>query len=128
MCDALEAEGLQITIGGNNTKLRVKGVQVALIGNGIDGNPPTQAKDTLSVAPLPRMEGQLIGMQIGGVANEAITVKGVQMAGFYNVAEEELQGVQIGLLNFTRRLRGVQIGLFNWDERGVSPILRVRLR
>jgi hypothetical protein len=54
----------------------------------------------------------LTGMQVAGIANEAKTVHGAQIAGIYNKADH-VRGLQIGFINTAKTLSGTQIGFIN---------------
>ncbi len=58
------------------------------------------------------------GVQLSGLANRTQTINGVQIALAINRAEEETNGVQVGLINLTKDLHGVQIGLLNFNTSG----------
>jgi hypothetical protein len=71
---------------------------------------------------------RLTGAMIGPVGIGAETARGMILAGLYNKTtrlqgfgtgafcriKERLDGVTIGLINYTPRLNGVQIGLLNY--------------
>jgi len=69
------------------------------------------------------------GLQLGALANITKgSCEGVQASVFFNNAEEDLRGLQFGIVNNTGSLYGVQIGVlnFNDDERdlGFFPFIR----
>jgi hypothetical protein len=57
------------------------------------------------------------GVQLGLIANvTGHSCEGLQAAVFYNDAQEEMHGLQIGLVNHTASLQGVQLGLLNFND------------
>ena len=57
------------------------------------------------------------GVQIGLIANvTSKTFEGFQAAVFYNEAEDEMHGLQLGLVNHTGSLQGIQLGLLNFND------------
>jgi hypothetical protein len=65
--------------------------------------------------------GDFTGLQFG-LMNRAKMFKGLQLGLFFNKADEEMNGVQIGLINSATAFRGMQIGLVNSarDAKGVQ--------
>jgi hypothetical protein len=57
------------------------------------------------------------GLQLGLIANVTRrTCEGFQASVFFNEAEDELRGVQLGIVNHTGSLYGLQIGLINLND------------
>jgi len=57
------------------------------------------------------------GVQLGLIANvTGHSFEGVQAAVFFNDAQEEMHGLQIGLINHTGNLQGIQLGLLNFND------------
>ena len=57
------------------------------------------------------------GVQIGVLANiDVRPARGVEASIFYNDAQEEIRGLQFGLVNHAASLYGVQIGLLNFND------------
>ncbi|MBF0503838.1 MAG: hypothetical protein HQL14_01930 [Candidatus Omnitrophica bacterium] len=57
------------------------------------------------------------GFQLGLFANVARgSCTGVQAAILFNDTEEDLRGIQFGIINTTGSLYGVQIGFFNFND------------
>ncbi len=56
-----------------------------------------------------------------GYISKAEQTNGVQMCGAFNESEE-LNGIQIGLINFTNDLEGFQLGLFNISPNNWLPL------
>jgi hypothetical protein len=68
------------------------------------------------------------GVQIGLIANiTGRSCEGFQAAIFYNNAEEEMHGLQLGIVNHAGSLEGVQIGIINFNDdtryKGFMPFL-----
>lgn len=68
------------------------------------------------------VEGTVRGVQLAGAASSTGVLRGGQVSGFVNVADE-VRGAQIGLVNYTERLSGLQLGLLNVNRDGWIPIL-----
>jgi hypothetical protein len=84
--------------------------------------------------------GDVNGMQLAGVANiNAEYTEGMMLAGSFNltlgdaqgiqlsnlnIASGDLNGVQVGVINYARRLKGVQFGVINIvdEDNGALPI------
>lgn len=65
---------------------------------------------------------ELFGMQVSGLASRAIDGGGgVQISGIYNNSDA-LSGLQIGLLNIAGEMKGLQLGLLNFNKNGFLPI------
>ncbi len=105
--------GAQIALLGNSGDLR--GLQVGL-WNGLPFTHDTRG-DQIYGAQLGLMDhaGDLRGVQLGIVWSWAGDADGVQVAA-WNTAMH-LRGVQVGLLNVTKR-GGVQLGLLNYNQHG----------
>jgi len=144
-----EMRGLEIDLFGNVVGSRMRGVQVAVLGNGV-------LNDRILEDSLPNKEKGLIGLQVGGLNTVSYSALGMQIGfrnwvlgklegiqmGLVNIGNtlqgtqisvainrcRALQGVQIGLYNECSSLRGVQIGLLNFCEGRLSPFLRVKLK
>jgi hypothetical protein len=57
------------------------------------------------------------GFQLGLIANVTKrSLEGFQAAVFYNDAEEEIHGLQLGIVNHTGSLNGIQIGILNFND------------
>ncbi|MCK5186388.1 MAG: hypothetical protein KAR43_04585, partial [Deltaproteobacteria bacterium] len=84
--------------------------------------------------------GGVTGVQLAGVANiNAEQTHGFMCAGFYNLSTDDASGVQmadintamgdftgvqLGVVNYAKRLKGVQLGLINvvGEDNGAVPI------
>ncbi len=150
-----EMRGLE-TAFFNGVRFRMRGVQLALLGNVVSTS-ISALGDPILEDSLPNEERGLIGLQVGGCynivsysalglqigflnrvhgkhegiqmgfVNEGKTIRGMQISVAANKCRA-LQGVQIGLANECSSLRGVQIGLLNFCEGRLSPFLRVKLK
>jgi len=57
------------------------------------------------------------GVQLGLITNVTRrSFEGFQASVFYNDAEEEMHGLQLGIVNHTGSLDGVQIGILNFND------------
>lgn len=56
------------------------------------------------------------GVQLGLITNTDRSCDGLQMAVFYNNTDEEIHGLQLGIVNHTGSLDGVQIGILNFND------------
>lgn len=84
--------------------------------------------------------GDVSGVQLAGVANvNKEKTRGLMCAGFYNLSINDMkgvqmadinnalgdfEGVQMGVINYAKRMKGVQIGLINvvGEDNGAVPI------
>ena len=65
------------------------------------------------------------GAQLAGIVNLAEEVAGVQIAGIYNQSESVV-GVQIGgIVNDAEDLSGLQIGILNFNRSGPLPFFPI---
>ena len=67
------------------------------------------------------VEGRFSGLQLSGVTARAGRGSGVQIAAVLSDATA-WKGVQIALVNRARELEGLQVGLLNFNERGFLPV------
>jgi len=114
--------GMQIA-GLYNASSSVSGIQIAGLANGATSVTGIQVAGFLNL-----VENEMNGIQIGGINNSinrrAVTgaqigvlnfsgsMTGIQIGGL-NGAEENMLGVQIGLINEVKDMRGIQIGIYN---------------
>ncbi len=64
-----------------------------------------------------REERYFKGLQLAGLANIVkLSGQGVQAAVFYNDAQQDMRGLQLGLVNHAGSLDGVQLGLLNFND------------
>jgi hypothetical protein len=102
----------------NRAKYRINGISISAGGIGghdinINGlnlsgiNTLTAKTNGFSVCLLFNINGVVNGVSIGGLVNNTVQSK----------------GLQIGLFNKTTRLRGFQIGLWNKNEKRGLPII-----
>lgn len=118
------SNGAQLAGVFNHVKGGVKGFQAAGVYNLSNGK-----GSGVQMAGVANMNGtdfngvQLAGvsntsggnsevLQIGGVVNYAKKIKGLQMAGFLNIADS-VKGSQIGVINISRHTSGAAIGIIN---------------
>ena len=58
-----------------------------------------------------KVEGDMTGIQLGGLINSAKTVTGAQFGGLINISENVTTGIQFGgLANITKSVKGAQLG------------------
>lgn len=108
--------GLLLSPGG------VAGYDVEVNGANISGiNTLTSKVNGISTSIMFHISGIVNGVAIGGIANSAIQIKGLQISIFNEAIK--VQGLQIGLFNSTKFLKGVQIGLWNKNSRRRLPII-----
>ena len=67
---------------------------------------------------------EALGIQIAFIANVATTASALQI-GAVNVAAKNMEGVQIGVVNYARELSGVQIGVINISPDGPIEFMPV---
>lgn len=102
-----EGNLFQISLANNHAR-RFNGLQASALFNKISGQGAV-----LQIGGILNETGSFAGWQIGGIVNNNRgSFAGLQTsAGFQRSAQ--LDGVQIGVINYARRVRGVQIGLLN---------------
>jgi len=67
------------------------------------------------ISAVSNLSASLSGVQFSVGANySSHNLRGLQMTPLFNVALGYIEGVQLALVNFCRRLRGAQIGLINY--------------
>jgi hypothetical protein len=94
--------GISISAGG------IGGHDININGINLSGiNTLTGKTNGFSACILININGVVNGVSIGGLVNNTIQTK----------------GLQIGLFNRTTRLRGLQIGLWNHNEKRSLPII-----
>lgn len=94
--------GISISVGG------IGGHDININGINLSGfNTLTGKTNGLSACILININGVVNGVSIGGLVNNTIQSK----------------GLQIGLFNRTTRLRGLQFGLWNNNEKRSLPII-----
>lgn len=111
----LNYNGLTLALAGQNGFL-TNGVAIAGLWNSINKVNGVSIGGILLNETLHHN-----GIQIGGIANAAIIMKGLQI-GIMNGAKS-MDGIQIGLFNKTFKSKGLQIGLWNINEHRKLPIL-----
>ena len=71
----------------------------------------------LQLSLLNQVKRHAKGVQIGALANvDGLSFDGLQAAVFYNGTEEQMHGLQVGLINHAGSLYGIQIGLLNFSD------------
>lgn len=61
-----------------------------------------------------RAEGDFVGFQLAGAYSSVFgDMLGAQISGGFSRTEQNVKGLQIGIVNFSGNLKGVQIGLIN---------------
>lgn len=80
----------------------------------------------LSIATILSSVSEVKGAQVTLLANGADTLSGAQIGLVINRTEQEVRGLQLGLLNLAGDLTGVQIGLLNINRDGwVLPLINI---
>ncbi len=94
--------GVSVSAGGiGGHDININGVNLSGI------NTLTGKTNGFSASILFNLNGIVNGVSIGGLVNNTI----------------QTRGLQIGLFNRTTRLKGLQIGLWNRNEKGSLPII-----
>lgn len=130
-----KATGAQFAGLYNLTGDTLLGAQFSGLFNyaGYTGEGSFQASSLLNLAPAGRGATQMAAalnhaheahFQASAIGNTADTLRGVQMAGLFNRAEQA-RGVQVGIINFAREIRGAQIGLVNLSKTGGYVVLEL---
>jgi len=114
-----EIRGVQLSVIGASTSGHIQGVQIIGFGPAIsDGLGGLQIAGALGIV------GKGTGLQIAPVAIvQDGGMDGTQIS-LLGVSERVMNGLQVGVVNVSKKIRGVQIGLFNYcdAESGVFQI------
>jgi hypothetical protein len=111
-----DVSGLDLSGVATRTLGSLRGLQIAA-ANEVDGNGTGVQIGFFSSY----VEGQVRGLQISGLAARAGQGSGGQIASVLSDVKV-WKGFQIALFNRARELEGVQIGLLNFNERGFLPV------
>lgn len=104
--------GVQIALGLNISH-EFDGLQVGAINDCGGVNMEGQPFDELN-RHVASEEGLSRGLQIAFLGNAARRFSGAQLALIVNGAVRELQGVQVGTINYAGQATGLQVGFINW--------------
>jgi hypothetical protein len=108
------SEGVQIAGLLNTTFKSHKGVQVAGLVNTTIGNLEGVQVSALMNVVTKDVEGFQYSPLLNFVGGN---FKGVQFSGFVNVTGKKIEGVQAApILNYATKINGLQIGLFNFSD------------
>lgn len=120
-----EMNGAQISGFFNMAKGKTDGIQVAGFTNlstqeqnglqiaGFTNVCPKKVNAT-QISGFFNMGKEVNGMQITGFSNLAVNnANGSQISSFYNHVGGQLNGTQIGIINYAGKLKGVQMGIIN---------------
>ena len=110
--------GGQISLGMNISKNMMTGAQISTLLNysnklltgvqlGVIGNVSKGSTNGIQVAFLNTTSEQLSGIQVGGI-NLTRTIEGKN-----SLMGDETTGIQIGLINHSKKMNGFQIGIIN---------------
>ena len=93
------------------------GLQMAGFGNFrefiLTYGSPSYEFTGIQMASVINVADAITGAQISFFLNGTQNIKGIQMSGCFNVAEQHCAGLQIGIYNRAKTLKGVQIGVYN---------------
>jgi len=103
-----EMRGLEIAFF-NGVRFRMRGVQLALLGNVVSTSIPALVNPILEDS-LSNEERGLIGLQVGYVNVVSYSASGMQI-GFLNRVHGKLEGIQMGFDNMGNTLQGMQISV-----------------
>ncbi len=110
--------GMQIAGFANYANKRSRGMQIAGGANVMTG--PLRGMQLAGAVNV--VTGNISGSQLAGVSNIATRkVKGSQISAAFNYGKN-VQGTQIGILNFADSLGGVPIGLISYVNHGYHRI------
>ncbi|MEM1324076.1 MAG: hypothetical protein AAGG75_27690 [Bacteroidota bacterium] len=93
---------------------------IAIAGGGIGS--PELVVNGLALSGLWSMTGKVSGIVIAPFVSMSTATNGIAIGGIYNKTIQS-KGLQIGLINTTKRLRGIQIGLINRNEKRTLPFI-----
>jgi hypothetical protein len=120
--------GWQIAGISNVTTMNVDGLQLAGISNFAKGdvllmqsagiiNMSRNVKGVQLSGIVNAATGKVGGVQLAGIANFSQETNAGQLAGIINIATKKVGGAQIaGIVNYGKRIEGVQIGLLNFSD------------
>ena len=113
-------KGVEIGSIFNYNKKNVTGVQIAGVANINSGTSQGVLISGVTNVCRDSTEGVLIS---GVLNNSKGKSKGVQVS-TVNVSENDFTGVQVGVVNTTKKLKGLQVGLINYveEDNGALPI------
>jgi hypothetical protein len=105
---AARVRGMQLSIGYNQVDENLRGVQLSVGANVVVGD----ARGAQMAAGANITGGEAHGAQLSSGANLARRARGLQMTAGANVAGE-LQGAQLGPINYAAEGHGLQLGVVN---------------
>ncbi len=116
----VQLAGLFNLVGGNSQGLQASGIYNQVLGQvdgvqlgGLANIVDREVKGAQVASILNLANGHVEGMQLSGLVNIADNkVDGMQISALVNIAQE-IKGVQIGFVNFTKSFTGTSIGLIN---------------
>ncbi len=107
-----------IISGVMNSSQSMNGFGLAGVGNIVKGN--QKGVQLAGVANI--TQGDASEAMISGVINSSKTMRGLQLSTI-NIASQRLDGVQIGVVNFTPKGKGFQLGVVNIGKNANDSIL-----
>ena len=114
-CHAENVYGLQMSFIGGSVERDLCGLQFGIIASGY-----AQEEIPLGDFHFFNIDHcRMNGIQFGTFASKTAMANGLQLSAAYNEAQT-VNGLQVGLVNDTRKLHGVQVGLCNTAKRGLG--------
>ena len=114
-CHAENVYGLQLSFTGGSVEEDLYGLQLGIFASGY-------AQEELPFDEYHFFDidhCRMNGIQFGTFAAKTATANGFQLSAIYTEART-INGVQVGLVNTTRKLHGLQVGLINSAVRGLG--------
>ncbi|WP_293304066.1 STN and carboxypeptidase regulatory-like domain-containing protein [Pedobacter sp. UBA5917] len=103
--------GMQVSLGLNDIGKNFNGFQVGALNIG------SRYQEGIQIGVAGNIvNGKSRGMQIAGIANLNKESDGLNIAGLANYTATTARGLQIGTINYAKKLKGVQLGVFNISD------------
>ena len=114
-CHAGNVYGMQMSFVGGSFERSLYGLQIGILASGY-----AQEEVPFGDYHFCNLDFcQMNGIQFGTLAAKTATANGCQLSAIYTEART-VNGLQVGLVNTTRKLRGIQAGIYNSTERGLG--------
>ena len=114
-CHAENVYGMQLSFIGGSVEEDLYGLQLGIFASGY-------AQEELPFDEYHFFDidhCRMHGIQFGTFAAKTAMANGFQLSAIYTEAQT-VNGVQVGLVNTTRKLHGLQVGLYNSAVRGLG--------
>jgi hypothetical protein len=125
----LKINGLSLSSGGFLESTDINGFNICLVSrmNNMTGISfsifylASRSINGISVSGLENYFYSINGLSIG-LVNKTFDLKGIQF-GLYNCTQNQMIGVQLGIVNISNKTKGLQIGLLNINKKRAFPFI-----